>query len=247
MSRDMTDERPRRLSESTRVEAFSDGVFSIAITLLVLELAIPAVRGDFGHQLIDEWVSYVAYLAAFGSIGVLWMGHHTVFTRIRGVDAGLLWRNLVLLLTVSVVPFPTAVIASAYRVGTGADQAAAVVPYAVVGMASGVAWLLLFAYLGGHRHLVDPDSDPRFFRLSEPFVTLVGYGDRRPHRLVPESGRRPRDLPRLPGPVRGPGSERSPLTGSCRRCSAARVAGIHTGGGMPIITGSPGRPPGLFR
>ena len=69
---DMTDERPRRLSESSRVEAFSDGVFSIAITLLVLELAIPAVRGGFAPQLFDEWISYVAYLAGFGSIGVLW-------------------------------------------------------------------------------------------------------------------------------------------------------------------------------
>ena len=129
----MTEERSRRLSESSRVEAFSDGVFSIAITLLVLELAIPAVRDGFLHDLVDEWVSYIAYLAAFGSIGVLWMGHHTVFSRIRAVDAGLLWRNLVLLLTVSVVPFPTAVIASAFRVGSEADQAAAVVAYAVVG------------------------------------------------------------------------------------------------------------------
>src|SRR6266576_6233006 len=136
----MADRAPRRLSESSRVEAFSDGVFSIAITLLVLELAIPAVNGKFDAELAGEWVSYVAYLAAFGSIGVLWMGHHTVFSRIRAIDAGLLWRNLVLLLTVSVVPLPTAVIASAFRVGTEQDKAAAVVAYAVVGMASGVAW-----------------------------------------------------------------------------------------------------------
>jgi uncharacterized membrane protein len=174
--RDMTDERSRRLSESGRVEAFSDGVFSIAITLLVLDLAIPTVRGEVGAKLLDEWVSYVAYLAAFATIGVLWMGHHTAFTRIRAVDAGLLWRNLVLLLTVSVVPFPTAVIASAYRIGTPGDQAAAVVSYAVVGMASGVAWLLLFSYLRGHHNLIDPNSHIEFFRLSEPFVTLIGYG-----------------------------------------------------------------------
>jgi uncharacterized membrane protein len=173
---EMTDERPRRLSESNRVEAFSDGVFSIAITLLVLDLAVPAVGGEFAKQLATDWVSYLAYLAAFGSIGVLWMGHQTVFSKIRAVDSGLLWRNLVLLLTVSVVPFPTAVIASAFRTGTGADQAAAVVSYAIVGMASGVAWLLLFSYLQGHRNLVDPDSDPGFFRLAEPLLTIVGYG-----------------------------------------------------------------------
>ena len=172
----MSEDRPRRLSESNRVEAFSDGVFSIAITLLVLELAVPAVSGRFGADLLDEWVSYVAYLAAFASIGVLWMGHHTVFTRIRAVDAGLLWRNLVLLLTVSVLPFPTAVIASAYRLGTPADQAAAVVAYAVVGMSSGIAWLLLFGYLRTKPELSDPISHAEFFRLSEPLITFAGYG-----------------------------------------------------------------------
>jgi uncharacterized membrane protein len=172
----MNDERPRRRIESNRVEAFSDGVFAIAITLLVLELAIPAVSGRFGADLLDEWVSYVAYLAAFASIGVLWMGHHTLFTRIRAVDAGLLWRNLVLLLTVSVVPFPTAVIASAYRIGTSADQAAAVVAYAIVGMASGIAMLLLFGYLRTKPQLSDPISHAEFFRLSEALITLVGYG-----------------------------------------------------------------------
>ena len=172
----MTDERPRRISESGRVEAFSDGVFSIAITLLVLELAIPTIKGGFAKELADGWVSYLAYLAAFGSIGVLWMGHHTAFSRIRAVDAGLLWRNLVLLLTVSVVPFPTAVIASAFRVGNPTDQAAAVVAYAVVGMASGVAWMLLFSYLRSHPGLVDQGTAMHFFRLKEPVLTIVGYG-----------------------------------------------------------------------
>jgi len=172
----MSDERSRRPSESSRVEAFSDGVFSIAITLLVLELAVPAVKGGFEAELANEWISYVAYLAGFGTIGVLWMGHHTVFGRIRAIDPGLMWRNLILLLTVSVVPFPTAVIASAFRVGNEHDQAVAVLAYAVVGMASGVAWLLLFSYLRGHRNLVDPGTDIHFFRLTEPVVTFVGYG-----------------------------------------------------------------------
>jgi uncharacterized membrane protein len=172
----VTGNATRRPSESSRVEAFSDGVFSIAITLLVLELAIPAVQGKFAEELLDEWVSYLAYLAAFGSIGVLWMGHHTVFTFIARVDAGLLWRNLLLLLTVSALPFPTAVIASAYRVGNLEDQAAAVLAYAVVGMASGVAWLVLFTYIRPRHHLIEPGTDPRFFGPLGPIVTFVGYG-----------------------------------------------------------------------
>jgi len=172
---DMTERRGPFYSESNRVEAFSDGVFAIAITLLVLELAIPATSGHFAEDLRDEWVSYVAYLAAFANIGVLWLGHHTVFTRIRAVDTGVLWRNLVLLLTVSVVPFPTAVIASAYRVGTPADQAASVLAYAVVGMASGVAWLLLFEYMRRHPDLSDPLRHDDFWRPNEPLITLFGY------------------------------------------------------------------------
>ena len=172
----MSDERPRRLSESSRVEAFSDGVFSIAITILVLELAVPAIRGGFASKLADEWASYVAYLAAFGSIGVLWMGHHTAFTRIRAVDSGLLWRNLVLLLTVSVVPFPTAVIASAFRVGTRRTRPRPSFRMRWSGWRRASAWLLLFAYLRGHRQLVDPETDPQFYRSAEPFITIVGYG-----------------------------------------------------------------------
>jgi uncharacterized membrane protein len=172
---DMSERRGPFYSESNRVEAFSDGVFAIAITLLVLELAIPATSGEFTKDLREEWVSYVAYLAAFANIGVLWMGHHTVFTRIRAVDTGVLWRNLVLLLTVSVVPFPTAVIASAYRVGTVEDQAAGVLAYAVVGMGSGVAWLLLFDYLRRHPDLSDPLRHADFFRPTEPLITLLGY------------------------------------------------------------------------
>ena len=152
----------------------------------------------------------MAYLAAFANIGVLWMGHHTAFSRIRAVDSGLIWRNLVLLLTVSVVPFPTAVIASAYRVGTPQDQAAAVVAYAVVGMASGVAWLLLFSYLRGHPNLSDPISHDDFFRLTEPLITLVGYAAAA-DRMVRQPGARARDLPGLPDPVRVPGQERRAL------------------------------------
>jgi TMEM175 potassium channel family protein len=168
---------PRRLSEPSRVEAFSDGVYAIAITLLVLELAVPTVRGDFAHQLAEEWVSYVAYLAAFANIGVLWMIHHTVFTRIVALDSGVLWRNLVILLTVSVVPFPTAVIASAYRVpGTSADQSAAVIAYAIVGMSSGLAWTLMFRYLRGNMQMIDERTHRDFFRLAEPLLTVVGYG-----------------------------------------------------------------------
>ena len=120
-------------------------------------------------------MSYIAYLAAFANIGVLWMGHHTVFTRIKAVDPGVLWRNLVLLLTVSVVPFPTAVIANAYRVGTPADQSAAVVAYAVVGMAIGRGLAAPVRVHRRHPDLGDPLRHDDFCRPKEPLITLFGY------------------------------------------------------------------------
>jgi uncharacterized membrane protein len=165
-----------RLSEKTRVEFFSDGVFAIAVTLLVLELAIPATRGAFGTELLDEWVSYVAYLAAFGTIGVLWLVHHATFARIRQVDTGVLWRNLVLLLSASLFPFPTAVIASAFRNGDGTDQAASVVLYAVVGMLSGAAWLMFITYLRSHPVLLEADAQIDTSWLQGPVLTIAGFG-----------------------------------------------------------------------
>jgi TMEM175 potassium channel family protein len=87
-----------QLSDSARVEAFSDGVLAIAITLLVLDLRAP-VPGDMQGQLLGEWP---AYLASFAYIGVIWVNHHQLFTRIAAVDFGLLWRNLALLLGASV-------------------------------------------------------------------------------------------------------------------------------------------------
>ena len=164
-----------RLSEKTRVEFFSDGVFAIAVTLLVLELAIPETRGSFRDDLLHEWLRYVAYLAAFATIGVLWLTHHTAFARIRLVDTGLLWRNLAVLLTASLFPFPTAVIANAYRIGDGADQAAGVVVYAVVGMLSGASWLLFLAYLRSHPALMEADANIDRYWLEAPVLTIAGY------------------------------------------------------------------------
>jgi uncharacterized membrane protein len=81
------------LAESGRIEAFSDGVLAIVITLLVLDLRAPEERGAMLHQLLQQWPAYVAYLASFAYVGVIWVNHHQLFTRIAAVDTGLLWRN----------------------------------------------------------------------------------------------------------------------------------------------------------
>lgn len=114
----------RTVAESSRVEAFSDGVLAIAITLLVLNLHSSTQSGKVAHDILAQWPVYVAYIATFLFIGVVWVNHHAMFTRIAWVDGGLLWRNLALLLPASVLPFPTAELAFAMNQGTHTTRSA---------------------------------------------------------------------------------------------------------------------------
>ncbi|SEL07830.1 TMEM175 family protein [Streptacidiphilus jiangxiensis] len=103
------------MNESGRVEAFSDGIFAIAITLLVLQLAVdPHTQVDTAGQawraLGHIWPAYDAYLVSFLVIGIMWLNHHTVFGYVARVDRGLLVLNLMLLLVVAALPFPTALV-----------------------------------------------------------------------------------------------------------------------------------------
>ena len=147
--------RAPRLAESTRVEAFSDGVFAIALTLLVLDLHSPVSgHGGFARALLDQWPAYVAYLAAFLNIAAIWLNHHELFTLVRRVDARLICANLLLLLITSLFPWPAAVISAAVRDGNHADQVAATVLYAVMGFLVPLAWIVVYRYLSHSPHLL---------------------------------------------------------------------------------------------
>lgn len=101
------------LRETTRIEAFSDGVFAIAITLLILEIQVPHAENaeQLRSALLHLWPSYLAFLASFMTIGIMWMNHHRLFTLIERSDDGLMALNLLLLLGQTWVPFPTALLA----------------------------------------------------------------------------------------------------------------------------------------
>jgi uncharacterized membrane protein len=106
------DQQSNEEKETTRVEAFSDGVYAIAITLLVLEIKVPhAADGPLAAALLRLWPSFVAYGLGFATIGVMWLNHHRLFQMIHRVDDVLLFINLLLLLLVSFTPFPTALLA----------------------------------------------------------------------------------------------------------------------------------------
>ena len=102
--------------ETGRIEAFSDGVFAIAVTLLVLELKVPelaeeATNGELWSALLNRWPSYLAYLVSFATILIVWVNHHRLFTIIRRSDSRFLFLNGALLLVVTTIPFPTALLA----------------------------------------------------------------------------------------------------------------------------------------
>ena len=117
-------------NETARIEAFSDGVFAIAITLLILEIQVPpqTPHGGLRRTLVNLWPSYLAFLASFMTIGVMWLNHHRLFTLINKKDDGLIAFNLLLLLGVTWLPFPTALLAE-HLLGSHADQKVAAVVY----------------------------------------------------------------------------------------------------------------------
>lgn len=115
------------LTETGRIEAFSDGVFAVAITLLIFDVHVPnASAGSLGVALLKQWPSYVSFLISFTFIGIMWVNHHRLFNHIRRSDNLLLFLNLLLLLGVTTVPFPTELLANRYLVPGDRVVAAAV-------------------------------------------------------------------------------------------------------------------------
>jgi uncharacterized membrane protein len=130
-----------------RLEAFSDGVIAVAITLLVLNLVVPAPDSravqehGLGHELLHMWPSYLAYVTSFLTIGIIWINHHAMIGRLRQPDHMILSLNLLLLMTIGVLPFATNLMATYLREAHGERLAAAVYGGAFLAMAIAFAAL----------------------------------------------------------------------------------------------------------
>jgi uncharacterized membrane protein len=141
----------------TRVESFSDGIFAIAITLLVLSIAEPAT-GDYrhlAHTLTSSWPSLAAYVVSFAVIGIMWVNHHAVFTRLGRIDRGLVYLNMALLMTIAFLPYPTGVFGQALKEGHGARTAA--VFYSITMAVNSYTWVALWIYASHRRRLLRPE------------------------------------------------------------------------------------------
>ncbi len=169
-------------SRTNRLEAFSDGVFAIAATLLVLEFTIRTGRHapGLGHQLLhDLGPAYLAYVTSFITIGIIWINHHSVMETVDRVDRAFMFINTLLLLVVSFIPFPTRLVAE-YLEKSGGGERAAVYAYDATLMLMALSFNALWTYARRNRRLIGenvPESTIRAitmaFRPGVPLYVLV--------------------------------------------------------------------------
>ena len=172
---------------TNRLEAFSDGVFAVAITLLVLNIKFSGLDShgnllDDQHLwniLHDQWPLLVAYVTSFATIGIMWINHHRLFTHIKRTDTGLLLLNLLLLLFIVLVPVPTALLAE-YVVRPN-EHAAAII-YSGTFFVMACCFNLLWRYASYHNRLLGKDADTRAVAaisrqyLFGPLFYLITFG-----------------------------------------------------------------------
>jgi uncharacterized membrane protein len=147
--------------ETGRIEAFSDGVLAIVITLLALELKVPTPEGNgpgLLQALIHQWPVYLAFLVSFFFILVIWINHHRLFTAIRRSDNNLLLLNGLLLLTITLIPFGTALVAEYLQ---SADQNVAAMVYSGIFFVNALLFNALWRYASYKDRLFDANTDLR--------------------------------------------------------------------------------------
>jgi uncharacterized membrane protein len=157
--------------DTRRAEAFSDGVFAVAITLLVFDL-LSIGRGVLtAGVLLHAWPSYFAYVVSFITIGITWMNHHTILAHVNRVDRTLLVLNLLLLMGIVAIPFPTALVSE--HLGK-AGASAATVTYGLVMIAISAGFAAMWVYVVTHASSLGAAVPQGALRQSIPGFTLGG-------------------------------------------------------------------------
>jgi len=181
---------------TARLEAFSDGVFAIAVTLLILEVKVVDDDGSLAEQLRHAWPSYSAYVVSFIVIGTMWINHHRMFSALQAIDHTVIVANLALLLVISFIPFPTKLVGEHLTRGTDADARTAVLLYGATSIAVSVVFPVLWWSITRNLALTKPSITPEIrrdqmrrnlvglptytvitlFALVSPVASLVGFG-----------------------------------------------------------------------
>jgi TMEM175 potassium channel family protein len=156
--------------ELERLVFFSDAVMAIAITLLVVELSIPAASEDVGDALLDRWPQFLSFILSFFVIGVFWMAHHRFFRYVARLDQRLLWLNLLFLMCIAFLPFPTAVL------GDHDNSRASVIFYGCAVGLTGTVMASMWQYVIG-AGLLNERADPQTVRYltRRSLVTPISF------------------------------------------------------------------------
>ncbi len=179
--------------DKTRTETFSDGVFAIAATLLVLGFHYPTTDGHLGRFILNLWPSLFAYFVSFLLVGLIWANHHSMFVHFQRVDRTLLLLNTLLLASVAFLPFPTELVAHA--LDAGQDLKPAALLYGLTLTVGGIFFNAVWNYAANYKKLLKADLSKKFIRqttrrfllgplfygmatiisLIAPLISLVGY------------------------------------------------------------------------
>ncbi|HEY8717840.1 TMEM175 family protein [Pengzhenrongella sp.] len=168
-----------------RLEAFSDGVFAIVVTLLILDIKVPiGANGHLATELAGQWPQYLAYLVSFLIVGILWLNHHATVALLARTNHTIHVLNLLLLLPVSTLPWPTALLSQYAADGDPSDQRVAVLIYGITSSLMAVGFNLLWRYLLRHPELRRAGVTPESLRVRNtrynigltvyPIATLLG-------------------------------------------------------------------------
>lgn len=164
----------RRLGDPRRAQSFADAVLAITITLLVLNLLPPRFPpGGLLRGLLGQWPAYLAYLASYLYVAVVWLNHKAAFRRLRYMNRGLHWANQTILFFTALLPLATTVLANALGSGNRTDEQTALGLYALVGMLLAGSWLVFDQYVSRHPELIAEDVAADFF-ATERYRALVG-------------------------------------------------------------------------
>ena len=159
--------------ETVRVEGFSDAVFAIAITLLGVDLKIPPPGSPgLSANLLAQWPEYLSFLSSFGTIAIAWLYHHKLFTVIRRADHSLLLLNCVLLLGVTVMPYPTRMLAE--YIGNPDARIAAMLKAGTF-FITALLFNLLWKHASARGQLLDPRADPHTIDIISRQIAIVPY------------------------------------------------------------------------
>src|SRR6202521_5212643 len=161
------------MGSMSRAEAFSDGIFAIAATLLVLDLGVPRPDPTLLDGFLHEWPAYAAYATRFFNISIIWGNHHAVLERLERLDRGMLFLNVVFLLFVALIPFPTKVLA--HYLQSGGDYAhVAAAAYGVAMILMGISFSTL-NYYASARGLIAARQRLGFWQQVRYSIVLLMY------------------------------------------------------------------------